>query len=140
MNVYVSQMYVEVGAVYPFSVHFQRYLGEELSKRVPSSDAFVSRYGIDFDLIFRMSAKSNISVAEIKGPTIFKKDKDIEFTIFLPFNKEGPLRPGVYRRALVQLMGQIAEVLIRLGLDVSQLTQDSDAIIDSILDNPKMFT
>ena len=58
MRISVGQIYIEPGATYPFSYHFQAWLGGELTKRVTPSVKFINDYAADFDLIFRVSAKS----------------------------------------------------------------------------------
>ena len=85
MNIYISQIYIQPGVSYPFSYRFQKFMSEAVTERVSPSEKFVTRYGEDFDLIFRMSAKSEIAETEIKGPTVFKRDKDVEYSIFIPF-------------------------------------------------------
>ena len=100
MKIYVAQIYIEVGSVYPFTHYFQRLISDELTKRISASSAFIQKYGEDFNLIFRMSAKSSLKEPEVQGPTVFKTDKDVEYTIFLTFDKSEPQGPGSYRRAL----------------------------------------
>lgn len=139
MNIYVSQIYIEVGVNYPFSHLFQIHLGKELTKRITPSDAFVNLYGEDFDLIFRMSAKADLKQPEIKEPTVFKKDKDVEISIFLTFDKPESKGPDLYRRVLSQFIDQVVIVLMRLEIDAVQLIHDSDKIVEIIVTDPKMI-
>jgi hypothetical protein len=137
MRVYVTQIYIEAGVYYPFSHHFQNFISDELTKRLTPSDAFISKYAEDFNLIFNMSAKAKIPTAEIKGPTVFRKDKDVEYTIFLPFNIHDVQSSEVYRQTLRLLISSISSVLIDLEIDASQLLRDSEDIVERILSNPK---
>src|SRR5262249_28304632 len=86
MKVAFSQVYIEPGANFPFSVHFQRLLTTEVTALVQPSANFLETYGEVSELIFRVSAKHRLEDNEIKGPTVFKKEKDVEFTVFLPFD------------------------------------------------------
>lgn len=133
MNVYVSQIYIQVGVSFPFSHHFQIYLSQELTKRVKPSDLFINKYGEDFSLMFRMSAKAELTVPEIKGPTVYRKDRDVEFSIFLTYDKQENQGPTEYRQALGELMDQIVIVLERLEIDTAELRLDAHALIESIL-------
>ncbi|MCH8150244.1 MAG: hypothetical protein IH987_20070 [Planctomycetes bacterium] len=133
MNIFVSQIYIEVGASYPFTHFFQKYLSKEITARVPASDKFVAEYGPDFDLMFRLSAKKDILEPEIKGPTVFMDDKDVEFTVFLPYSEEQS-----HAHVLDVLIKQIVDVLEGLGMDVEQLSSASDEIVQSIVTDPKM--
>ena len=85
MIVFVTQIYIEPGCDYPCPHIFQQFVSQEITRRVEMSTSFAQQVGPDFKLIFRMSAKPALEAPEIKGPTVFKKDKDVEFTIFLPF-------------------------------------------------------
>ncbi len=140
MKIFVRQIYIEPRVNYPFSVHFQRFIHVELTKRLSASDLFLRKYGNDFTLVFNLSAKAALSQPEIRGPTVFRKTKDVEYTIFLPFNMDRPQGPATYRRALEMLIASICKVLAKLEFDVSQLSRDSDQIIEMILSDPKMIS
>jgi hypothetical protein len=85
MKIFVGQIYVIPGVVFPFSIKFQIWLGNSLTNRVRPSEHFCNKYSADFDIGFRISAKNDIDQPEIKGPTVFRRDNDVEFTIFLPY-------------------------------------------------------
>ena len=86
-----------------------------------------------------MSAKSSLTAPEVKGPTVFRADKDVEYSIFLPFDKERALDEQRYREVLTLLLQEIAGVLKTLGMEVKELAQDASDIIDRIVKNPMMF-
>jgi len=86
MKIAFSQVYIEVGANFPFSVHFQRLMTREITALVQPSPKFVEAFGDVSELIFRISAKHELEDNEIRGPTVFKKTKHVEFTVFLPFD------------------------------------------------------
>ena len=139
MNVYVSQIYIQAGVNFPFSHHFQLHLSQELTKRVEPSALFINTYGEDFSLMFRMSAKAELTLPEIKGPAVYRKDKDVEFSIFLTYDKQKKQGPTEYRQALRELMDQIIIVLERLEIDTSKLRLDAHALIESICTTPGMI-
>src|SRR5438128_660345 len=86
MKVHFGQIYIEPGVEFPFSHLFQRYLAKEVTALVVPSGKFIEKYGSDFELMFRISAKNGIQDNEIRGPTVFRKAKDVEYTVFLPFD------------------------------------------------------
>ena len=85
MRVSVGQIYIKAGVSFPFSTGMQRWLGEELSSLASDAAIFVGRYGQDFSLVIRISAETGTSENQLKGPTVFKKERDVEYTIFLPY-------------------------------------------------------
>ena len=139
MRTHIAQFYLEAGAAYAFSYRFQRFLSQELAQRVRPSEMFIREYGEDCDLMFRVSAKSSLTAPEVKGPTVFRADKDVEYSIFLPFDKERALDEQRYREVLTLLLQEIAGVLKTLGMEVKELAQDASDIIDRIVKNPMMF-
>lgn len=139
MKVFVSQIYIEVDASYPFSHDFQKWISQELTKRIKPSAQFVERYSEDYNLIFNMSAKLNISAPEIRGPSVFRKTSDVEFTIFLPHEGRTHNEPSGYERPLEILFSCITSVLKSLGMDASEVVKDSPALIKQIISNPAMI-
>ena len=139
MKIFVSQIYTEPRVSYPFSHHFQKFLSEELTSRVVPSDTFAQKYGRHFHLVFNVSAKADIIQPESKGPTVFKKDKDVEFTIFLTYNKRHSRGEEMYRAVLRQLLDEVVDVLKSLQIDVSQVIRDRDNIVERIVADPKMI-
>ena len=85
MNISVGQIYIEPGVNFPFSHLMQVWLGQQLSALASPTADFVNAYGIDFSLVIRISARKSLKANEIKGPTVFKRTKDVEYTIFLPY-------------------------------------------------------
>ena len=86
MKVHFRQIYIEPGVTFPFSCDLQRRLAREVSALVEPSAKFLKKYGDDFELTFNVSAKSGIDANEIRGPSVFRRAKDVEYTIFLPFD------------------------------------------------------
>lgn len=137
MNIYVAQIYIEVGVNFNFSHLFQSYLHSVLSKNTIPSCSFIEKFE-GFDLMFRMSAKLNINDNEIKGPTIFKKDKDIEYSIFLPFDIIMQ-NSNYHYWALKYLFNGIFSIYEKYSFEFSYLKNNEEDIIKEILSDPEMF-
>lgn len=138
MKVFISQFYIFAGVEYPFSHRFQRFLSEELSNCIAASDTFIRKYSVDFDIVFRMSAKAGLADPEVFGPTVFKRDKSVEFTIFVPFHQDETRGNDLNRRILHILLNQIVDVLKRLEIDVTSLILKLDSLVESIVADSSM--
>jgi hypothetical protein len=139
MKVYFGQIYIQAGISFPFSYVFQNFLGTKVTELIKPSSKFIKRYAEDYSLIFRISAKKELTANEIRGATVYKKDKDVEFSIFLPYTpiiqNEDP-----NREALKYLFDGIYEVLEKYEINISMLKSEQDKIIDKIMSSPEMFT
>ena len=113
---------------YPLSIHVRRYLSDQNPSLVEPSAEFVSKYGIDFDLIVRISYMPKTTENKIKGPSVSKNDKDIEYVIFLPFSEiiRGPRNA---QTALEYLLRGVCSILASLGIDVSRVTEQEASLI-----------
>jgi len=139
MSIYVSQIYPEAGVSYPFNHRFQKYLSDLVSAKVGTSKKFADMYGPEYDLIFRMSAKEGLAKPEIKGPTVFKRDKDVEYTVFLPFDRSVEMDAKTLSRALDFLLSSMIEILKELEMTTTGLSEELSAIVDRILGDAKMI-
>lgn len=139
MKIFVGQIYIQVGINFPFSHVFQKYIHEMLSACTQPSEAFIRRYGADFTLMFRMSAKEKITETEINGPTVYKKDKDVEYTLFLPFDQISRSKDK-HEAALQHLLAGIVTVLKSLQINTDRITESSEFWIHQICSNPSMLT
>lgn len=138
MKVWFGQMYIEPGVRFPFSHHFQRRLSQQVTALVAPSAKFIKEYGQDFELMFNVSAKGGLENNEIRGPTVFKKTKDVEYTVFLPFtvimrHMDAP------KRALRYLLQGVCDVLDQLEIDRTKLVEKQERLIDSICADPMML-
>jgi hypothetical protein len=138
MMVHFGQIYIEPGVHFPFSHHFQRRLSEEITALVEPSAVFRKKYGNDFGLTFNVSAKRGISDNEIRGPAVFKKTKDVEYTIFLPFgvitrSSEAPTS------ALQFLLKGTCSVFESLGIGTAKIEEQRDLLIEQICLDSTMF-
>ncbi|MDR2546827.1 MAG: hypothetical protein LBC96_04855 [Lachnospiraceae bacterium] len=138
MRIHFGQIYIQVGRIFPFSHAFQIFLGEKITELVEPSPRYNELHGENFKLIFRISAKWQLAVNEVVGPKVYKKDKDVEYSIFLPYT---PImqEPEPNRSALENLFEGVYEVLGGYEIDISAIKAEQEGIIDKILSSPEMF-
>lgn len=139
MKLFVGQVYIQPGVRFSFSHLFQKWIGEKLTELIVPSDSFLDKYPGGYDVIFRLSAKSEIYNTEIKGPTVFKKDKQIEYTIFLPHRDNVPDKDVMHRDALERFFDAVACALESLYIDAGEIRKRSAELTDSVLSNDAMF-
>lgn len=138
MRVYVGQIYLDQEASFPFSAAWQKFMSEELSRLLSSSIYFDDRFGNDQNLVFNVSAKKDISLVEVKGPTHFKRDKDVEYTIFLP-HAGGPANAKACEQALQDLFLGVAQILISLQIGADEVRGEFHRIVEHVMADPAMF-
>ena len=138
MKIHFGQISIEPGVTFPFSLLFQRRLSDEVTALVAPSATFSQRYGDDWALIFRVSAKRIIGENEIRGPSVFRKSKDVEFTIFLPFDAIQH-EESVARSAVAFLLRGVCSVLGSLGFNTSEIQARQSSLVESISSDPAMF-
>lgn len=138
MKVHFGQIYIQPGVTFPFSHRFQKRFADDITSQVTPSTTFATKYGDDWDMIIRISAKTQIVDNEIKGPTIFRKDKDVEYTVFLPFDTISCCESAP-QSALQFLLRGCCQILRRLDIDSALLEQNAESMIESICSDPTMF-
>jgi hypothetical protein len=161
MNIGLTQCYVEVGVRYPFTHIFQRFVSERLtscvqplnpqfglfdsseerdSALVHPASSFNTRYGEQFDLTLFMSARAALKNVEVRGPTVSRKYRVVEYGIFLPFERP----PSGYFtddrelvKPLTTLFQGVVTILRSLDLDASVVITNSSQWIEEILASPE---
>ncbi len=139
MKIYIGQIYIRAGVSFPFSLRFQKWLGDKLTSRVDSSDEFRNSFPGDFTLGFIISAKSENQRPEIVGPTVFKRAKDVEFTIFLPHENRDYHTPEACQETVRLLIESIVAVLDRLQIDSTKICNDVAALLADFLVTPELM-
>lgn len=139
MKIFFGQIYVRPEITFPFSIPFQVWLSEAVSERVEISPAFIKRFGANYKLGFRISAKAEIDYSEIKGPTVFKRDKDVEFTIFLPHRPKDYHDPAVAWSIVEQLLEASVQVLKQVGLDSAKVVADFPQLQKEFMRTPGLI-
>lgn len=138
MKVHFTQVYIEPGIDFPFSCQFQRRISEEITVLVESPINFVNRYGNAFDLLFYVSAKKTLRDNEIRGPGVSKKNKHVEYTIFLPYDViichyDAP------KVALRYLLKGVCDVFDLLEIEKAKLLEKQESLINGICSDPTML-
>ncbi|HEY1121949.1 MAG TPA: hypothetical protein VGE67_10130 [Haloferula sp.] len=133
MNVHFGQIYIEPGVAFPWSIQFQQRISAEVSPLISASEAFIEEFGGEWSMMFRISAKQEIDGVEVRGPTVFKRDRSIEFSLFLPFDII-PRGDAFMLPALRFLFDGIQEGFVRVGIETAKLEAKRDQLIDQIYD------
>lgn len=128
MKVFFGQIYATQGISFPWTLEFQKWLSESVTALVSPTPTFLEKYGADWNLIFRISAKTKIPSSEIVGPSVFRRNKDVEFSVFLAFDQM-PTGKAFGKPALEALLDAILRVFDRLGIDGSNLSQHKSELI-----------
>ncbi len=138
MNVSIGQIYVKPGISFPFSHLMQQWVSEELSSLSGPGTAFKQKYGAAFSLMLRISADTNIIENVIKGPTVFKRTKDVEYTIFLPFDVIKAAPDGC-ATAMRYILAGVREVFSLIGISTAALEASEQSIIHRVCSDPEML-
>jgi len=138
MKIEFSHIFIQVGIKFNFSYKLHNFLSEKVSSLVSISDFFLKHYDDSYELIFNVSAKKELAINEIVGPRTSKKNKTIEFTIFLPYT---PImqEPEPNKSALEHLFQGIYEVFRKYEIDTSKVKKEQGEIINKIMSSPEMF-
>lgn len=140
MRIYFGQIYIEPGVWYPFTQEFQEYLSGLATQDTTGTERFCGKYGDDFDIVFNISAKAALRVAEIKGPAVFKRDKTVEYSVFLPYDKQAPVDAVLLVDVVRVLLASVNTVLSNLGMTTNRIANDPDGIAESIVRDRRMTT
>jgi hypothetical protein len=138
MNVHIGQIYIEPGVNFPFSYLMQIWLSEELSLIADPCDKFLKKYGADFELTVLVSADTQIVDNLIKGPTVFKKYKRVDYVVYLPYDVIAQAQDGC-RAALEFLLAGIRSVFVKVGIDLEKLDAKRAFIIEHICSDTTML-
>lgn len=139
MKVYITQIYIKPGVNFPFSHLMQRRLSSEISSITDESVEFRSRYGPGYSIGVNVSADTGITENRVKGPQVFKKSKDVEYTVFLPYDVIMAASDGLMA-ALGFLMAGVRVALTKAGIDTGRFDDRNTAIMDSIYSDATMLS
>jgi hypothetical protein len=138
MKIYVCQIYIEPGVSYPFTHVFQKYLSNLVSEDTSGTEQFREKYGDDYDLVFNVSAKTGLNTPDVKGPTVFKREKTVEYTVFLPFDRAISLNDDSLSNAIRLLLKSMNAVLFELGMTTNRVANDPNGIAKIVVEDQKM--
>ena len=128
MQIHFSQIYITPGVSFDFKIALQRYLSDSISPLVTPSEKFVEKYGEEWSVMIRISAKRGSIENELRGPTVYRRASSVEFTVFLPFDQLSNAS-DVGRGTLVRLLDGTSAVLTRLGLDPSRFDEQVPSLV-----------
>ena len=138
MIVSIGQVYIKPGVRFPFSHLMQVWVSEALSSVADNCADFQMNYGCDFELIVRVSADTQIADNMLKGPTVFRENKVVECSLFLPFDIISKDPEGC-RAAMKFLMAGVRSVFRKVGIDPTMLDEKTAIIIDHVCSEPTML-
>ena len=139
MKVSVGQIYIQAGVDFPFSFDMQSWISKELSALASPGPAFLKSYGKGFELIIRLSAKTELGENEIKGPTVFKKDKDVEYTLFLPYDRIRDAGAGSRQLAAEKFVDGVTAVFAKAGIEAPELSKRRATLIKKLATDDEML-
>jgi hypothetical protein len=117
----------------------QRWLSHELTAVAESVDEFLVKFGEGFSAVVNISAKTGIVEPEIRGPTVFKRDKDVEYTLFLPYDVI--MRQHDSRRMAARyILSGIRAIFERAGIGLEQLDATMNALTEHLSSDPSMLS
>jgi hypothetical protein len=92
----------------------------------------------DFKLLLTISSKSDISDLEIKGPTIWKRENKVGFSLFIPWRKTNSFIDEV--EYILPWIGRgLVSILNRYGVDGREIDQVFQEIIEEAKTSPNRF-
>lgn len=138
MRISVRQIYIEPGVTFSFSHRMQIWLSRELSAIGKPSQAYVKEYDADFDLVINLSARTKALENEIRGPTVFKRTKDVEYTLFLPYDRIAR-EAGGCRVAMEFLLAGVQEILAKARIHARGFEARRSFLIEHICSDPAML-
>lgn len=86
MKISFTQAYITPGINFPFSHHFQKRISNQVSSSISDAQMFYEKYGQDFSMSIYISAENSTVGPRVVGPGVYRKGKEVEYTIFLPFD------------------------------------------------------
>jgi len=131
-------MYTEEGVNFPFSHHMQAFWRERLSALAMPSAQFVKAYGADFTLGIRLNARKEIAESEIRGPTVFRRTKDVEYALFLPYDVVMSAEDKC-RAAVCLIVSGIQRIADLAQVELVGFESEKDSLIKQTCCNPLML-
>jgi adenine-specific DNA methylase len=138
MKVWITQFYLNAATSFPFTHTMQIFMAGELSAVAEKCEAFQARYGEAFELTVYINSEADLLENRILGPTVFKKTKDVEYTLTLPFDVIAKAPDGC-RGAMEFLVAGVRAVFQKAGIDPAKLDERTSFIIDRVCSDSSML-
>jgi hypothetical protein len=139
MKIFFGLLFLDPDAVYPLSVRWCEFMSERISALDLPSAAFEAKYASGYNLIFRVNAERGLREVKVHGPTHFRRQRDVEFTIVLPHAGEPIRNVAGCALALHLLFNGTARVLRELDVDPTNLEAAAPGIVAETLQQPRLF-
>lgn len=139
MNIWIRQIYIEAGVNFPFSHIWQGWLSDQLSSLAVPSAKFIAKYGIDFELGINLSTRRGLVENEIKGPSVYRKRKDVEYSLFLPYDVVVGAADGC-RVAMELILRGIQDIFVKSNIHAEGFDAKKAFIIDHVCSDPTMLS
>jgi hypothetical protein len=136
MQINFGQIYATPGVTFPWTIYFQKRLGEKVTALVSPGSKFITRYGEHWSLVIRISAKRGIASSEILGPSVFRQDCSVEYSIFLPYDHI-PKGSDFAEPALHSLLAGVREVLTKAGIEHNDLDAAEHRLVVEFSKDPR---
>jgi hypothetical protein len=139
MKIFFGLFFLNPDAVYPLSVRWCEFMSERISALGLPCASIQAKYGSDCSLIFRVNAECGLREVRIHGPTYFRRQRDVEFTIVLPHTGKPIRNAADCAFALSHLFNGTVRVLRELGVDPANLEAAAPSIVAETLQQPLLF-
>ncbi|MEM9885748.1 MAG: hypothetical protein AAF849_07645 [Bacteroidota bacterium] len=87
MNITISSIFPEAGYNFNISYKIHEIIASEINEALTDLGTFDLTFGKDFDLGIIVSTKRKVNDLYVQGPAIFKREKIVDFTIWIPFRE-----------------------------------------------------
>lgn len=116
----------------------QQWISAQLTAVADTPVDFVKRYGADFQLAINLSAKRDTTTNDVRGPTVFKRYKTVDYSVFLPFDAIKHADDGC-GCAMRYFIDGVRIVFGKLGIETEKLDARRDEIISHVCSEPLML-
>jgi hypothetical protein len=139
MKITFSQIYSEPGASFDLPGPLLKAVREgldDLGRNIDQLSAKVDRE--DFELVLIISASSKLDALEIKGPNIRRKTREIEFSLFVPWQETKS-----FEEKIDYILPKIGEGVIgvfkRYGVDITGVDNAIQMVLKQAKASPEKF-
>jgi hypothetical protein len=139
MKCYFSQVYIDPNARFYFSHKFQKTLGEIVNREILDWNGFALIFDSEFNLIINISAKSGIAYPEIVGPGVFRKNRTVEFTVFIPYAADCRNDRDCLFNVLEDLFRGLDIILRDMSIKFNDLNSARQVMFEMVLGDPDMM-
>ena len=138
MKVYVALIDLVPGVAFPFSHRMQQFLGAALTRSVRGTNELRGRNRDGWSLGINIAPQQRITDNRIVGPKEFRRTKDIEYTLFLPYTR---IKKADRSRSMAAefLMRGVRDIFVRADMPVNRLDEIAPALCRAIASRPEML-